>query len=251
ALWVGTFHATCVQILRRHADRLGYKRNFTIFDTADQLQAMREVFKELNVDAKSFEPRAVLGAISAAKNELIDSATYQERAGDYWERSVGRFYARYQEQLAANSAMDFDDLLFCTVRLFREHPDVLAEYQERFRYVLVDEYQDTNHAQYVLINLLCAGHRNLCVVGDADQSIYRFRGADIRNILDFERDYPDARVVKLEQNYRSTRRILEAANAVIQNNVDRPEKNLYTENPEGERIRFYRADDEQIGRAHV
>ena len=251
ALWVGTFHATCVQILRRHADRLGYKRNFTIFDTADQLQAMREVFKELNVDAKSFEPRAVLGAISAAKNELIDSATYQERAGDYWERSVGRFYARYQEQLAANSAMDFDDLLFCTVRLFREHPDVLAEYQERFRYVLVDEYQDTNHAQYVLINLLCAGHRNLCVVGDADQSIYRFRGADIRNILDFERDYPDARVVKLEQNYRSTRRILEAANAVIQNNVDRPEKNLYTENEEGEPVLFYRADDERGEAAFV
>ena len=244
-LWVGTFHATCVQILRRHGDRLGYKNHFVIFDTADQLAAMRECLKELNLDAKNFDPRAVLGAISAAKNELVGWEAYQDRAGDFWERSVGRVYEQYQKKLQANNAMDFDDLLGQTVALFKNHPDVLQAYQERFRYVLVDEYQDTNHAQYVLVNMLCAAHRNLCVVGDADQSIYRFRGADIRNILDFERDYPDARVVKLEQNYRSTKRIVEAANAVIANNLDRPEKNLFTENPEGEPIMFFRADDER------
>ena len=251
SLWVGTFHATCVQILRRHADRIGYKRQFVIFDTSDQLAAMKETLKELNVDQKNFEPRAVLGTISAAKNELVDWKQFQERASGFWERNVGRFYEHYQKKLERNHAMDFDDLLGQTVRLFQQHPDVLEEYQERFRYVLIDEYQDTNRAQYVLVNLICARHRNLCVVGDADQSIYRFRGADIRNILDFERDYPDAKVVKLEQNYRSTKRILEAANAVIENNVDRPEKRLFTENPEGERIRFYRADDERGEAAFV
>lgn len=250
-LWVGTFHATCVQILRRHADRIGYKRHFVIFDTSDQLAAVRETLKELNVDQRNFEPRAVLSTISAAKNELVDWATYQERAGDFWERNVGRFYEHYQKKLESNHAMDFDDLLVQTVRLFKEHPDVLEEYQRRFRYVLIDEYQDTNRAQYVLVNLICAGHRNLCVVGDADQSIYRFRGADIRNILDFERDYRDARVVKLEQNYRSTKRILEAANAVIENNLDRPDKTLYTDNPEGELIQFFRADDERGEAAFV
>lgn len=251
SLWVGTFHATCVQILRRHADRIGYKRHFLIFDTSDQIAAMKETLKELNVDQRNFEPRAVLSTISAAKNELVDWRTYQERASDFWERNVGRFYEHYQKKLEANSAMDFDDLLGQTVRLFREHPDVLEEYQERFRYVLIDEYQDTNRAQYVLVSMICARHRNLCVVGDADQSIYRFRGADIRNILDFERDYEDAKVVKLEQNYRSTKRILEAANAVIENNLDRPDKTLFTENPEGELIRFYRAEDERDEAAFV
>lgn len=251
ALWVGTFHATCVQILRRHADRLGYKRHFVIFDTADQLQALKEVFKELNVDSKSFEPRAVLSAISAAKNEMVDWSAYQSRATDFWERSVARFYEHYQKKLVANNAMDFDDLLLRTVELYQRHSDVLGEYQERFRYVLVDEYQDTNRVQYMLVKLLCSAHRNLCVVGDADQSIYRFRGADIRNILDFERDYPDARVVKLERNYRSTKRILEAANALIENNVDRPAKNLFTENDEGELIHFFRGDDERSEAAYV
>jgi len=251
SLWVGTFHATCVQILRRHADRIGYKRQFVIFDTSDQLAAIKETLKELNVDQKNFEPRAVLSAISSAKNELVDWRTYQERAGDFWERNVGRFYEHYQKKLLHNNAMDFDDLLGLTVRLLREHPDVLEEYQRRFRYVLIDEYQDTNRAQYVLVNMICAGHRNLCVVGDADQSIYRFRGADIRNILDFERDYPDAKVVKLEQNYRSTKRIVEAANAVIENNIDRPEKTLFTDNPDGELIRFFRADDERGEAAFV
>src|SRR5690606_28778291 len=251
SLWVGTFHATCVQILRRHADRIGYKRHFLIFDTSDQIAAMKETLKELNVDQRNFDPRAVLSTISAAKNELVDWRTYQERASDFWERNVGRFYEHYQKKLEANSAMDFDDLLGQTVRLFREHPDVLEEYQECFRYVLIDEYQDTNRAQYVLVSMICARHRNLCVVGDADQSIYRFRGADIRNILDFERDYEDAKVVKLEQNYRSTKRILEAANAVIENNLDRPDKTLFTENPEGELIRFYRAEDERDEAAFV
>ncbi len=250
-LWVGTFHSTCVQILRRHADRLGYKRHFVIFDTADQQQAIKEVFKELNVDSKNFEPRAVLSSISAAKNEMLDWTTYQSRATDFWEKSVARFYEHYQKRLVANNAMDFDDLLVRTVELFQRHPDVLAEYQERFRYVLVDEYQDTNRVQYVLINLITSAHRNLCVVGDADQSIYRFRGADIRNILDFERDYPDARVVKLEQNYRSTKRILAASNALIENNADRPSKELFTENGEGELIHFYRADDERGEAAYV
>lgn len=251
-LWVGTFHSTCVQILRRHADRIGMKRHFVIFDTADQMAAMRATLKELNVDTKTFEPRAVLSKISAAKNELIDWETFQDRAGnDYWERNVGRFYEHYQRKLVEHSAMDFDDLLMQTVRLFEEHPDVLAEYQQRFRYVLIDEYQDTNRAQYVLVKLLCAAHRNLCVVGDADQSIYRFRGADIRNILDFESDYPDARVITLEQNYRSTKRILAGANAVIDNNFDRPKKHLFTENPEGELIRFFRGDDERAEAAFV
>ncbi len=251
ALWVGTFHSTCVQILRRHADLLGYKRHFAIFDTSDQLAAVKQAMKELNVDTRNFEPRAVLSGISAAKNELVGWAEYQERAGDFWERTVGRIYERYQALLEASSAMDFDDLIGKTVELFRGHPEVLREYQERFRYVLVDEYQDTNRAQYVLVNLLCSAHRNLCVVGDADQSIYRFRGADIRNILDFERDYPEAKVVKLERNYRSTKRILEAANAVIENNLNRPKKRLYTENPEGEKIFFYRAGDEREEAAFV
>ena len=245
ALMVGTFHATCVQILRRHADRLGYKNHFVIFDTADQMAAMRETLKELNMDSKNFEPRALLSAISAAKNELTGWHAYQQSAGDYWEQNVGRVYERYQKKLEANNAMDFDDLLGRTVALFEQHPDVLHAYQDRFKFVLVDEYQDTNHAQYVLVNLLCAAHRNLCVVGDADQSIYRFRGADIRNILNFERDYPEAKVVKLEQNYRSTKRILEAANSVIANNLDRPDKTLFTENPDGEKIQFFRADDER------
>src|SRR5690606_12070213 len=173
SLWVGSFHATCVQILRRHADRIGYKRHFLICDTSDQIAAMKEALQELNVDQRDFEPRAVLSTISAAKNELVDWRTYQERASDFWERNVGRFYEHYQKKLEANSAMDFDDLLGQTVRLFREHPDVLEEYQERFRYVLIDEYQDTNRAQYVLVSMICARHRTLCVVGDADQTIYR------------------------------------------------------------------------------
>ena len=250
-VWVGTFHATCVQILRRHADRLGFPRHFLIFDTADQLAAVKETLKELNLDSKRYEPRGVLAAISAAKNELLDPAGYNAQATDFWERTVARVYEGYQAKLKQNGAFDFDDLILATVRLFREDPAVLEQYQERFRYLMIDEYQDTNRAQYVLVNMLASRHRNLCVVGDADQSIYRFRGADIRNILDFERDYPDATVIKLEQNYRSTKRILEAANNVIANNLDRPEKNLWTHNPEGDPVIFYQAGDEREEAAFV
>lgn len=244
-VWMGTFHATCVQILRRHADLLGYNRSFTIFDTTDQVAAMRAVLKELNMDAKSFDPRACLGSISAAKNELLSAAEYGDRASDFWDRNVARAYEAYQTKLRVNNAMDFDDLIMLTVALFTNYPEVLAQYTDRFQYLLVDEYQDTNAAQYRLIKLLAGEQGNLCVVGDADQSIYRFRGADIRNILDFERDYPSATVIKLEQNYRSTKNILAAANHVIQNNIDRPEKTLFTHNDEGEKVLLHRADDEK------
>lgn len=244
-VWVGTFHSMCVRILRRYADRLGFPHQFLIFDTVDQLAAVRAVLKELDLDPKRNEPRGLLSAISAAKNNLIDPEQYAESASDFWERTVARVYARYQEKLRENGAFDFDDLLLKTVELFKQEPDVLQHYRDRFRYLMVDEYQDTNKVQYVLVNMLAEEHRNLCVVGDADQSIYRFRGADIRNILDFERDYPDATVVKLEQNYRSTKRIIEAANAVIANNFDRPDKNLWTANPQGDPIYFYQAADER------
>lgn len=250
-VWVGTFHATCVRILRRYADRLGFPHQFLIFDTADQLAAVRAVLQELNLDPKRNEPRGLLSAISAAKNNLTGPEQYAESASDYWERTVARVYQRYQEKLRENGAFDFDDLLLKTVELFQQEPDVLQHYRDRFRYLMIDEYQDTNRVQYVLVNMLAAEHRNLCVVGDADQSIYRFRGADIRNILDFERDYPDAKVIKLEQNYRSTKRIIAAANAVIANNLERPEKNLWTANPEGDPIYFFRAMDERGEAAFV
>ncbi len=244
-VWVGTFHSMCVRILRRYADRLGFPNQFLIFDTADQLAAVRAVLKDLDLDPKRHDPRSLLGAISAAKNNLQEPREYAEAASDYWERVAARVYERYQEKLRENGAFDFDDLLLATVRLFRQEPDVLAHYRAKFQYLMVDEYQDTNRVQYVLVNMLAEDHRNLCVVGDADQSIYRFRGADIRNILDFERDYPDATVIKLEQNYRSTKRILDAANAVIANNLDRPAKELWTDNPEGAPLYFYQAMDER------
>ena len=244
-VWVGTFHSLCVRILRRYADRLGFPNQFLIFDTADQLAAIRAVLKDLNLDPKRFEPRGLLGTVSAAKNNLQEPADYAAQASDYWERIVAQVYEKYQEKLHENGAFDFDDLLLATVKLFRQEADVLNYYRDRFRYLMVDEYQDTNRVQYVLVNMLAEQHRNLCVVGDADQSIYRFRGADIRNILDFERDYPDATVIKLEQNYRSTKRILDAANAVIANNFDRPAKNLWTDNPEGDPLYFYQAMDER------
>lgn len=250
-LWIGTFHATCVQILRRHADRIGYNRNFSIFDTSDQLAAVRETLRELNLDPKKFEPRALLSAISAAKNELVDTQTYSDKASDFWERQVARVYDVYQEKLNTNKGMDFDDLIMQTVRLFKECPDVLAEYADRFQYILVDEYQDTNHAQYQLVSLLAGESPNLCVVGDADQSIYRFRGADIRNILDFERDYPTTKVIKLEQNYRSTRNILDAANHLIKNNLERPDKNLFTANPQGEKVMVAVCNDEKGEAAYI
>lgn len=244
-VWMGTFHATCVQILRRHADAIGYSRDFLIFDTADQLTVIRECYKELNIDPKHLDPRAVRAEISQAKNERIEPEAYREAATDFRERQIARIYEAYQAKMFEAKALDFDDLLVRTVDLFETAPDVLRSYQDRFRYILIDEYQDTNRVQYLLVKMLAALHRNLCVVGDADQSIYKFRGADIRNILDFERDYPDARVIMLEENYRSTANILEAANAVIENNIDRPKKKLYTKNPPGSLIGLYRALDER------
>ncbi len=244
-VWMGTFHATCVQILRRHADAIGYSRDFLIFDTADQLTVIRECFKELNIDPKHLDPRAVRAEISQAKNERIEPESYREAATDFRDRQIARIYEAYQAKMFEAKAFDFDDLLVRTVDLFEAAPDVLRSYQDRFRYILIDEYQDTNHVQYLLVKMLAALHRNLCVVGDADQSIYKFRGADIRNILDFERDYPDAKVIMLEENYRSTANILAAANAVIENNVDRPKKKLYTKNPPGSLIGLYRAMDER------
>ena len=244
-VWVATFHSTCVQILRREANKVGYERNFLIFDTADQLSVVKEAIKELDLDTRRIEPRAALNAISGAKNELMSPEEYSQQAGDFWDKTIARIYGKYHSKLVAANAMDFDDLIMATVRLFRTQPEVLGWYQERFRYILVDEYQDTNHAQYVLINLLASKYRNLCVVGDADQSIYRFRGADIRNILEFEKDYPDAKTIKLEQNYRSTEKILHSANEVIANNLGRKDKELWTEQAGGDPIFLYKASDER------
>ncbi len=242
-VWAGTFHSACVQILRRHAQILGYSGRFSIADTADQIALVRETLKDLDMDVNKFEPRGILNAISAAKNELIDPQEYADRAWDYREKIVARVYATYQERLKSNDTMDFDDLIMQTVNLLERHEDVLRFYRDRVRYLLVDEYQDTNHAQYRLVRLLAGEDGNLCVVGDADQSIYRFRGADIRNILSFSSDYPNAEVVKLEKNYRSTRNILDAANHVISHNVDRPEKNLYTDNPQGDPVFVRQLED--------
>lgn len=250
-LWIGTFHSICGQILRREASVLGYTSHFLIFDTTDQLGVIKEVMKELNLDSKRFEPRAILAQISRAKNELIDPETFSERASDFVEKQVARVFKSYQQRLKSANAMDFDDLLFNTVLLFRNHPEILANYQNKFDHILVDEYQDTNHAQYVLVKSLAERHRNIYVVGDEDQSIYSFRGADIRNILDFEKDYPEATVIKLEQNYRCTQVILEAANQVIAHNVSRKSKRLWTNNPRGNLIRFFQAADENQEAAFV
>lgn len=239
SIWVATFHATCVRILRRYADRIGFDNNFTIYDTDDQKTVMKELCKKLQIDTKMLKERTILGAISSAKDEMIDPVTYQMNAmGDYQKQKIAMVYAEYQATLRKNNAMDFDDLLVKTVELFKACPDVLESYQQRFQYIMVDEYQDTNTVQFELIHLLAGGRRNLCVVGDDDQSIYKFRGANIRNILDFEKIYPDALVIKLEQNYRSTQNVLDAANAVIRHNVGRKDKSLWTEQGEGSRIHF-------------
>ena len=244
-VWVSTFHAMCVRILRRDVDVIGYSRNFTIIDSSEQQTLMKRVLKELNIDPKKYDPRSILGAISNAKNALLTPADYQANQGDLFEQMVGRCYDLYQKELRQNQCMDFDDLIMNTIRLFHDNPEVLAYYQNKFHYIHVDEYQDTNHAQYTLVNLLAARFRNLCVVGDADQSIYGWRGADMQNILDFEKDYPDAQVILLEQNYRSTKNILAAANQVIQNNRHRREKKLWTDNHEGPLIRYYRGESER------
>ena len=243
-IWISTFHAMCVRILRRDGERIGYSRNFTILDVPDQVTVIKQVLKELNLDAKQHDPRGYLHWISQAKNRLQTPPKMKEQAGSFREEIAAQIYDAYQKKLRANQSMDFDDLLLETIRLFRQVPEALDYYQRKFQYIHVDEYQDTNHAQYVLVNLLAAHHRNICVVGDSDQSIYAFRGADITNILDFERDYPDAEVIRLEQNYRSTQTILDAANGVITHNQRRKPKNLWTENGTGEPIRLFEAGNE-------
>ncbi|MDE6915538.1 MAG: UvrD-helicase domain-containing protein, partial [Lachnospiraceae bacterium] len=216
SIWVSTFHATCVRILRRHIDRLGFDNSFTIYDADDSKSVMKDVCKKLEIDTKQLKEKTILSAISSAKDELITTTAYEKSAvGDYLKKKISAAYAEYQLTLKKNNALDFDDLIVKTVELFQSCPEVLENYQNRFQYLMVDEYQDTNTAQFELIRLLAQKNRNLCVVGDDDQSIYKFRGANIRNILDFEQVYPDASVIKLEQNYRSTQTILDAANAVI------------------------------------
>jgi DNA helicase II / ATP-dependent DNA helicase PcrA len=244
-IWISTFHSMCVRILRRDIDRIGFNRNFTILDTTDQQSVIKGILKDKNIDPKKFDPRAILGSISSAKNELIEPEEFAKSAGQYFEQVVSDVYAEYQKRLRKNQALDFDDLIMMTINLFRRVPEVLEYYQRKFQYIHVDEYQDTNKAQYLLVKLLASRFKNLCVVGDSDQSIYRWRGADIANILSFEKDYPNATVILLEQNYRSTKRILLAANKVIENNLNRKPKNLWTENPEGNKLVYYRADSEQ------
>ncbi|MBS8266221.1 DNA helicase PcrA [Mesobacillus boroniphilus] len=244
-IWISTFHSMCVRILRRDIDRLGYNRNFTILDSTDQQSVIKSILKDKNMDPKKFDPRAILGTISSAKNELITPEEYAKTAGDYFSQKVSDVYEEYQRKLRKNNALDFDDLIMTTITLFIRVPEVLEYYQRKFQYIHVDEYQDTNRAQYMLVKLLAQRFQNLCVVGDSDQSIYRWRGADITNILSFEKDYPRASVILLEQNYRSTKKILLAANMVIQNNMNRKPKNLWTENAEGNKIMYYRADSEQ------
>jgi DNA helicase II / ATP-dependent DNA helicase PcrA len=244
-IWISTFHSMCVRILRRDIDRLGYNRNFTILDSTDQQSVIKSILKDKNMDPKKYDPRAILGTISSAKNELITPEEYAKTAGDYFSQKVSDVYTEYQRRLRKNNALDFDDLIMTTITLFIRVPEVLEYYQRKFQYIHVDEYQDTNRAQYMLVKLLAQRFQNLCVVGDSDQSIYRWRGADITNILSFEKDYPRASVILLEQNYRSTKKILLAANMVIQNNMNRKPKNLWTENPEGNKIMYYRADSEQ------
>jgi len=245
-MWVSTFHSACLRVLRRDISYLGYDPNFVIYDTADQQTVLKECLRELNLDEKKYSPRLMGALISEAKNRLENPAQMRRRVyGDWLAETAARVYERYQQKLLTNQALDFDDLIMLTVQLLEEFPEILAYYQHKFLYILVDEYQDTNHAQYRLVNLLASSHRNLCVVGDDDQSIYRFRGADIGNILDFERDYPEAKVIKLEQNYRSTKTILAAANAVVANNIGRKDKSLWTENPQGEPIVCLQLGDEK------
>lgn len=243
-IWISTFHSMCVRILRRNIDRLGYSRNFSILDTADQRAAVKECLKQLNIDPKKFDPGSILGTISGYKNELKTPQDVQKRTGHYYDDVVADVYEAYQALLRSNQALDFDDLIMLTVRLFQQVPEVLAYYQRKFQYIHVDEYQDTNRAQYMLVRMLAERHRNICVVGDGDQSIYRFRGADVSIFLSFEQDYPEARVIKLEQNYRSTKRILHAANEVIKYNKSRKEKQLWTENEEGQKIHYYHGQNE-------
>lgn len=251
-LWISTFHSACVRILRKHGSLVDCLPGFTIYDDQDQVQVVKACLKELNLDDKKFHPRAVLSAISTAKNQLLGPDGFREQAGtDYFQRRVAEVYRLYQQKLGSSNAVDFDDLLLKAVELLANHPDVLAYYQQKFKYIHVDEYQDTNHVQYRLVKLLAQAHGNICVVGDDDQSIYLFRGADIGNILDFERDYPQAKVIKLEQNYRSTGNILGAANSVIANNRRRKAKALWTAAGEGDKVKLYTAQNEADEAAYI
>ncbi|MDO8886751.1 DNA helicase PcrA [Candidatus Oleimmundimicrobium sp.] len=250
-MWIGTFHATCVRILRRDIERLGFKRNFLIYDDDDRIRLITECLKDLNYDTKKFAPRTIKNKISAAKNELLDAETFVSQAISYPDKIAAEVYQLYQERITKNNALDFDDLIMMTVDLLNLFPSILEFYRDEFRYILVDEYQDTNHAQYKLINLLAGKHKNLCVVGDPDQSIYKFRGADIRNILEFELDYPEAKIVRLEQNYRSTQVILDASNHVIKNNLGRKPKALWTKNAAGELIVHFQSENEREEAAFI
>lgn len=238
AIWVSTFHSSCCRILRRYIDRIGYDNSFTIYDTDDSRQVMKAVIKELELNPKIYKEKALLGKISAAKNNLVSPDEMEADASRWEEKQTARAYRAYQKRLKKNNALDFDDLLVLAVELFEKAPDVLESYQERFRYILIDEYQDTNTVQFRFVKLLAEKYRNICVVGDDDQSIYKFRGANIMNILNFEKSFPGAKVIKLEQNYRSTQSILDAANEVISNNSGRKEKKLWTDNGQGTRVRF-------------
>jgi DNA helicase II / ATP-dependent DNA helicase PcrA len=244
-IWISTFHSMCVRILRRDIDRIGFNRNFTILDSTDQLSVIKSILKDKNIDPKKFDPRSILGSVSSAKNELKTPEEFSKEAGSYYDNVTSDVYEEYQKRLRKNQALDFDDLIMTTIQLFQRVPEVLEFYQRKFQYIHVDEYQDTNRAQYMLVKMMASRFQNLCVVGDSDQSIYRWRGADIANILSFEKDYPRANVILLEQNYRSTKTILHAANDVIQKNMNRKPKNLWTENDQGEKITYYRGDSEQ------
>ena len=244
-MWVSTFHSMCVRILRRDIEILGYQRSFTICDPSEQQTAMKRILKKLDIDSEKYDYRMILNRISQAKNDLEDVEEFNKKYTGYVEQIIGKCYREYQKELAKSMTLDFDDLIMLTVQLFQKHPETLQYYQQKFQYIHVDEYQDTNHAQYRLVTMLAKKFKNICVVGDADQSIYGWRGADMSNILEFEKDYRNAKVVLLEQNYRSTKTILQAANHVIENNVNRKVKKLWTENEEGQAITYYRAQSEQ------
>jgi len=243
-IWVSTFHSMCVRILRKDISRIGFTSNFSILDSADQLSVIRNCMKDMNIDTKKFEPKAVQARISGAKNELLTPDRFENKIGDYFDDIAAKVYKSYQKRLKSNNSLDFDDLIMTTIQLFKDEPDVLNFYQNKFRYLHVDEYQDTNKAQYMLCRMLADKHHNICVVGDSDQSIYGWRGADISNILNFEEDYPEARTIMLEQNYRSSSNILNAANAVIKLNTSRKPKKLWTDRGEGDLIKVYQADSE-------
>ena len=251
AIWILTFHSACGRILRKEAERLGYRSNFTIYDSADQVRLVKQCLEELEKDPKRFVPRGVHAQISNAKNQLVTPAMYAERISSFYDQTIAEAYELYQRKLAASNAVDFDDMLMLTVQILENFPDARKHWQNAFRYVLVDEYQDTNHAQYRLLQLLAEHHHNICAVGDPDQSIYAFRGADIRNILEFERDFPETRTIPLEQNYRSTNAILEAANSVIANNSERKEKRLWSELGDGDPVRVIEVEDEQAEARYV